>query len=270
MAAVKWIKIDTDIFANRKVRHIRHMPDGDKIVLIWVMLLTLAGQCNANGELRLTEDMPYTLKMLADELDFEVNTMQLAIAAFTQLGMISDKGGCYVISGWGEHQNTGGMDKIREQNRLRQAAYRANQRALPERGEAEESKELEKALTRDTDKKESKNVYQQVVDMYNNTCVSLPAVHTLSEARKKAIKARLSSYTLEDAAKVFINAEKSSFLKGANSRKWIANFDWLLKDANFAKTLDGNYQDQPKAENLMTNSSPRRGANVFLDMLEEA
>ena len=39
-------------------------------------------------------------------------------------------------------------------------------------------------------------------------------------------------------------AEASSFLKGQNSRNWSASFDWLIKDANMAKVLDGNYQDR--------------------------
>ena len=40
---------------------------------------------------------------------------------------------------------------------------------------------------------------------------------------------------------MFRKAENSNFLKGANNRNWSANFDWLMKDANFAKVLDGNY-----------------------------
>ena len=49
MADVKWIKISTYMFDNRKIKHLRRLPDGDNIVLIWVMLLTIAGRCNANG-----------------------------------------------------------------------------------------------------------------------------------------------------------------------------------------------------------------------------
>lgn len=43
---------------------------------------------------------------------------------------------------------------------------------------------------------------------------------------------------------MFEIAESSSFLKGQNSRNWSANFDWMMKDANFVKILDGNYQDR--------------------------
>ncbi len=87
---------------------------------------------------------------------------------------------------------------------------------------------------------------QQIVDLYNSVCKSFPSVRSLSEARKKAIKARLNTYTLDDFQTVFENAESSSFLKGSNDRNWSANFDWLIADKNMAKVLEGNYADKPK------------------------
>lgn len=89
-----------------------------------------------------------------------------------------------------------------------------------------------------------KTDFQQIVDLYNSICVSFPSVKSLSEARKKAIKARLNTYTIEDFKQCFENAEASSFLKGGNDRNWSANFDWLIKDSNMAKVLDGNYADK--------------------------
>lgn len=93
-----------------------------------------------------------------------------------------------------------------------------------------------------------KGEYQQIADMYNNTCVSFPHLTKLSENRKKAIKARLKTYTLEDFQKLFEMAEASGFLKGQNDRNWSATFDWLIKDSNMAKVLDGNYQDRTPEE----------------------
>ena len=82
---VKWIKITTDMFDNRKIKHLRRLPDGNNIVLIWVMLLTMAGRCNAGGMIFLTENIAYTPKMLADELGFEENTVRLALEALEHM-----------------------------------------------------------------------------------------------------------------------------------------------------------------------------------------
>lgn len=87
------------------------------------------------------------------------------------------------------------------------------------------------------------NVYIHIRDMYNEICVSFPKVKTLSEKRKKAISARLKVYTEDDFKTLFTKAESSPFLKGANTRNWVATFDWLICDANMAKVLDGNYDD---------------------------
>jgi predicted phage replisome organizer len=130
LADVKWIKITTDMFDNRKIKHLRRLPDGNNIVLIWVMLLTMAGRCNSNGMIFLTENIPYTPKMLADELDFEENTVKLALASLEQLNMVVTDQGFFTIAGWEEYQNVDRLAEIREYNRLAKQKSRAKQKAL--------------------------------------------------------------------------------------------------------------------------------------------
>lgn len=85
-------------------------------------------------------------------------------------------------------------------------------------------------------------ICQQVMDLYNELCPSLPRCKTMSEARRKAIKARIAGgYGLEDFRMLFSMAEASEFLRGRNGKDWIADFDWLIRDANMAKVLDGKY-----------------------------
>ena len=88
-----------------------------------------------------------------------------------------------------------------------------------------------------------KNDYKAIADLYNSICVSLPKVTAMSDNRQKAIAARLKTYTVDQFREMFAKAENSAFLKGSNNRNWTANFDWLVKDANFAKVLDGNYDN---------------------------
>ncbi len=155
MADVKWIKITTDMFDNRKIRHLRRLPDGNSIVLIWVMLLTMAGRCNSSGMIFLTENIPYTPKMLADELDFEENTVKLALNALEQLNMIVTDNGFFSIAGWEEYQNIEGMEKIREQNRLRKQKQRAKT-ALLEDGHVKSRDSHATDKEEDKEKKEKK------------------------------------------------------------------------------------------------------------------
>ena len=252
MDGVEWVKLTTDMFDNRKIKHLRKLPEGNNIVLIWVMLITMAGRCNAGGMIFLTENIPYSHKMLADELGFEETTITLALQALENFGMIVTNGSYFTIAGWGEYQNIEGMEKIRESKRLAQARWRAKQKALPNVDstvdstrylvdDAEEDKEEETELEKE---KEERVDYQKIVDLYHSICKSFPVVRSLSEARKKAIKARLNTYSIEDFQTVFQNAENSAFLKGKNDRNWSANFDWLIADKNFVKVLEGNYADK--------------------------
>lgn len=255
MAEVKWIRLTTDMFDNRKIKHLRKLPEGNSIVLIWVMLLTMAGRCNASGMIFLTENIPYTPKMLADELDFEENTVKLALEALERFHMIVMDNGFFAIAGWNEYQNIEGMEKIRESKRLSQARWRAKQKELlpavdatvdstrylvdDAEGDKEEDKDQEL-------EKEKKIDCQQIADLYNSICISFPKLRSLSDARRKAIKARLNTYSVEDFETVFKNAEASSFLKGGNDRNWTATFDWMIKDTKMVKILEGHYADKGK------------------------
>ena len=168
MADVKWIKITTDMFDNRKIKHLRRLPDGNNIVLIWVMLLTMAGRCNANGMVFLTENIPYTPKMLADELDFEENTVQLALKALEQLNMIVMDSGFFSIAGWDEYQNIEGMERIREQNRIRQKKWYDKQKALPNvRNDVSQTEPNATEEDIDKEKDKDKELYRSIVSYLN-------------------------------------------------------------------------------------------------------
>ena len=191
MAEVKWVKITTDMFDNRKIKHLRRLPEGNSIVLIWVMLLTMAGRCNAGGMIFLTENIPYTTKMLADELGFEENTVKLALQALEQFNMIQTNEGYFTIAGWDEYQNIEGMEKIREQNRLRKAAQRARQKealTLPEMsrditGQVTQNHATEEEKERDI-KKEKEEKKKSVKETPRTLFERLIGDYTMTDALK--------------------------------------------------------------------------------------
>lgn len=124
MAEVKWIKLNTDMFNNSKIKYLRRVPGGNDIILLWVMLLTKAGRCNSHGYIMLTENMPYDAEMLATEFDMELNTVKVALSMFKKLNMIEIENETIVISGWSEHQSLEKMEIVKEQNRLRQQKFK--------------------------------------------------------------------------------------------------------------------------------------------------
>ena len=257
MADVKWIKLSVGLPDSKKLRQIRVLPNGDTIALMWVFLMCLAGDVNDNGMVYFTPEIPFTDEMLAEQFRMDVNTVRLGLKTFQQFGMIEVVDDMICLAAWEKWQAVDKLTEIREQTRLRVEKHRAKQKlalgnvtcnvTVTECNATEEDKEEELETELDIREREREAApLQQIADLYNSICKSFPALRSLSDSRKKAIKARLNTYSVDDFKAVFEKAEASSFLKGSNDRNWTATFDWLVKDANMAKVLDGNYDDKKK------------------------
>lgn len=176
MGEVKWVKMSIDMFDNRKIKYLRGLPEGNNIVLIWVMLLTLAGRCNSNGYIFLTENIPYTPAMLANELGFPESTILVAMKALESMGMISrNEENTLMIPGWEEHQNVAALEQIRENNRKRQARYReqakieaVEQETPPPVEEKKEEQEEPKPSKKAEETKEAKILFERLWSLYPN------------------------------------------------------------------------------------------------------
>lgn len=120
-----------------------------------------------------------------------------------------------------------------------------------EEGKKGRKEEYNKSPKGDYESGTPKNsIYATIRELYNSVCGSYPRLVKMSEARKKAINARMKTgYTLDDFQTLFEKAEASDFLKGKNKRNWSATFDWLVSDSNMAKVLDGNYDAKEGAAN---------------------
>ncbi|MBQ9697441.1 MAG: phage replisome organizer N-terminal domain-containing protein, partial [Acidaminococcaceae bacterium] len=132
MDGLKWIKLATGIFDNRKIKQIELLPEGDSILVIWVKLLSLAGVINNCGLIYVTKDIPYTEETLAGELRRPINTVRLALATFKKFGMIQIREDNLIqITGWAKHQgSSAAIESGAVKNKLRQQRYRDRQKML--------------------------------------------------------------------------------------------------------------------------------------------
>lgn len=85
----------------------------------------------------------------------------------------------------------------------------------------------------------------EIVNMYNDICTSFPKCLKTTSKRINDIKARIKTNGIDEIKTAFVKAENSDFLKGKSERGWKANFDWIMKETNMTKILEGNY-DNPK------------------------
>ena len=121
---VKWIKLYTNIFDNRKIKQIEKLPEGDGILVIWLKLLVLAGTTNDSGMVYFAKDIPYTDQMLAAEFNRPLQVIQMALNVFEKFGMIEIVNDIIMVSNWEKYQNIDGMERVREQTRLRVQKHR--------------------------------------------------------------------------------------------------------------------------------------------------
>lgn len=124
MTEVKWIKLSVNMFNDEKIKLIRTMPEGDKIIVVWVQLLCLAGKTNDNGGIYMGQSIYYTDEMLATLCDQPVNIMRIALKTLTDFDMIQIReNGLIEITNWDKHQSTDKLARLNEKNRERQQKY---------------------------------------------------------------------------------------------------------------------------------------------------
>ena len=122
---VNWIRLETNLFDNPKIQMLSNLPKGDSYVSFWVRLLCMAGKLNNGGYVYVAENAAYTPQLLAAITGKPVALVKTMLKTMQELHMIDvDTNGIIYIIGWDEHQNTAGLEKIREQTRERTRLYR--------------------------------------------------------------------------------------------------------------------------------------------------
>ena len=112
-----------------------------------------------------------------------------------------------------------------------------------------------------------------VQDSFNSICTSLPKLKLLTRKRLEPVEARLKEMKqtpetyMAYLKQVFESVEVSDFLtnrRGENRNGWKANFDWIFLPRNFAKIIEGNY-DNTNSTNLSDSSKePENWQRYFI------
>ncbi len=105
---------------------------------------------------------------------------------------------------------------------------------------------------------------KNVVELWNEKAKesNLPKVDKLTDGRRRAVLARWrDALGFEGFAALFERVAASSFLRGERNgsghENFRADFDWVLKEANFVKIREGRYDD--RKPQLVAERDPWRG-----------
>lgn len=224
MSKVKWIKLNTDMFDDEKVTLIESMPEGDTILVIWIKLLNQAGKTNASGYIFLNEKIPYTEEMLSTLFRKPLNVVRLALQTFEQFGMIEIDGSSFIrVANWEKHQNIEGLEKIKEQTRIRVAKHREQKRLESNvTSNATETQGNETDIELELDKEIDKDINKYIGEIvsYLNNKASTKYRQSSSKTRT-LINARMKEgFNIDDFKKVidnkctsWLNTDMDKFLR---------------------------------------------------------
>lgn len=134
---------------------------------------------------------------------------------------------------------------------------------------------LEKKREEET-KGEKKDIlpYGRIVELWNSTCVNLPRVNKLSDARRQKIKCRLEelggkkdiSDAVDNLTAILQKVAQSDFLNGSNNSNWTASFDWLFDNSkNWIKVSEGNYDNKRGAKSAPVSGANNLGVGEYID-----
>lgn len=119
MGQVGWIKISTDIFSNRKIKILLKEKDGDTYFRLWIQILTIAGECNRNGGLYISDNVPFKIGRFYEHYrENPSKTFTKVFRKFIDLGMLIYKDNTYFVKNWNKYQSIEKLNKIAKSNKV--------------------------------------------------------------------------------------------------------------------------------------------------------
>lgn len=130
---ITWIKIRVDMFDNRKFKYIRTKKNYKYIELLWIKLLLIAGQCNSQGRIYITDECNYDLGSLSKAVHIDEKNIEAALVILEEMKMVKVSPDFDIsIINFIKYQNVEAMDRFKEQARTRQKAHRKSKKTTNE------------------------------------------------------------------------------------------------------------------------------------------
>ncbi|MBN1059181.1 phage replisome organizer N-terminal domain-containing protein [Clostridium botulinum] len=257
MADIKWIKITTNMFEDEKIRLIDAMPERDTIHYVWIRLLVQAGKTNSNGFIFLGENIPYTDEMLSTIFCRPLTSIRLALKTLKDFRMIEvDEDNLIKIINWEKHQNVEGMERVREQNKIRAKNFRDKKKQLKEPVKVKKNEETEiLGCNEDKSVQNSEEVKSNVTELKSNVMQNKNNV-TVTKENKRESKSKSKNQNkkkIKNKRESKKNTEEKNKDKSEN------------KAENASKVKNNEIDDKNLEDNNFESSKSRDKNNKFSD-----
>lgn len=247
------VNLDTDFFANPKIKQLAEQPDGHKRILVWIRLLCIAGKVDDEGRIYQHKGEVLNRNYLASILGITEEEVGEYLKTYKRLRMIRfDQDNTMRLTNWQKWQGKGLNGRRESEESGEKDIEKENSPLIPpykERDTEKEGKEgQEKKEKRDTLKELSlssvdRDKVIQVITYLNRVCNTHFKYSTPNTIRH--IKARYNEgYNIQDFKAVIDSKYKE--WRGTKYEKY------LIPDTLFGSKFEG-YLQYAQRQNL--NSS---------------
>lgn len=256
-----WLKLKKDFFDSKEMKKLRKLAGGDTFTIIYLkmQLLSLADE----GKLYFDGVEDSFADEIALQIDEDPENVKVTILYLQKVGLLEMQSDNELFLSEVPYMTGSETDKAKFMRRKRK---QKNNNVIDEGNNVtqmlpdvtkcytEIEKETDKDKEKETEKDDTMSTgvdgissihihYQEIIDLFNSICVSLNKVRNLTDTRKKKIK---SAYKLlnGDYEGLFKRVEESDFLSGRSGKWDKCGFDWIMKQENMVKVLEGNYDNK--------------------------
>ncbi len=250
-----WLKLKENFFDEFYIKTMRILDNGGEMVIIYMKIMLSA--LNSKGKIKYRNILPSCYEEIAITINEDAEKVHKTLDFLVKTGkaVINDDGDIFLTE-LCEMQGSECSSAERVRKSRENKALQCNENVT-----SDIDIDIEKDIEKDTEKtgenppvteKQKNNIdYKKITGEFNSICKSLPRVTTINKNRKNIIDmayVRLGGEFTEFFRKI----ENSDFLTGRNG-KWKSSFDWVFKEENLIKILEGNYDNKPDVSGKFGN-----------------
>jgi len=246
---VKWFKHDSDAHRDAKLKKVLIKYGMTGYGLYWYCLEEIA---NNISETKFTFELESDAEIIAHDTGISTELASDMMTFMVNLGLFENNDGVITCLKMLNRLDQSMTSNKQMRNIISKAKSGLNHDSVMTQSCPEE-KRLEEIRLEDNKNKSSPKVsdpvpYKKIVDLYHEMLPDLPKVEKLTGTRKAQIRQRWKQDLpdMDEWIEFFKYVSASRFLMGKSQpingrRPFIANLEWLTKEANFVKIAEENY-----------------------------
>ncbi len=124
------------------------------------------------------------------------------------------------------------------------------------------------SLSTNVDSEYNAHTCEEVVKFYNKAVEGtlLAKCRSLTDKRRKAIRARLHEYGFDKVCEAIEAAAHSDFCNGRNDRNWTADFDFVMNANKMARLLENKYNTVYGTGNIQSGGQRPTAQDIIRDI----